>query len=108
MDMRAKGWMVMGLMVVAQTLWQQPKLRSAAHKSAVILLKQALTALEQAQYLAAITREEAADLLAEVEFRHRQTTKGATIPPPATESSAPQATTTERGREGLLRAEQAI
>ncbi len=67
--MKGKGFLTMGLLLLGQTLWNQPEFRKITRRGAVLFIAQALTLMEKGQYLAVITKEEAADLWAEIEYR---------------------------------------
>ena len=67
--MKGKGLLMMGLLVLGQTMWNQPEFRKITRRGAVLLITQALNLKEKGQYLAAITKEEAVDLWAEIEYR---------------------------------------
>ena len=69
--MKGKRLLMLGVLLAGQALWQPPSIRKAARKGAVRLIQEALRLMDKGRYYAVLTKEEAEDLWAEVEFRHR-------------------------------------
>ncbi len=61
----------MGALMAGQALLQNRTVRRVLRRGTVVLLKEAFLALEQGRYIVAIVKEEASDLWAEAEYRHR-------------------------------------